>query len=189
MYDENYYKSINYVDYSERADRYHRLSCELCELLTKIKLIDNSSKIFDYGCAFGYLLEGFNKQGYANVFGYDISEYATDIATKRGNKIVKCFGDIDLLTALDVFEHMRDDEIKELFCNVKTKALICRIPCSYNSSSFYLEVSQKDPTHINCKSKEEWKNLLRTIGFKSFLHLNLFSIYDTIGVFSFLALM
>jgi hypothetical protein len=93
----------------------------------------------------------------------------------------------DIIISLDVFEHMKDEEIYVLFEKLSSYVIICRIPVAEPfSSDFYLEVSRNDSTHINCKTKNQWKNFLKQFGYNKFLHLNLFSIYDSKGVFSFM---
>jgi hypothetical protein len=67
--------------------------------------------------------------------------------------------------------------------------MVVRAPVARRSGEdFHLSVSRKDPTHINCKTKGEWKELFQKYGFDVFLHLHLFTIYDTDGVFSCLCL-
>jgi len=189
MYNESYYNSNNYHNYSERAERYHRLARELVHLLDSISLIDKNSIVFDYGCAFGFLLEGFKDQG-ITAFGYDISEYARNIAKERQNSILDemTFIKSDLTVFMDVLEHMTDEQIIDTFTYIDSNIIICRIPCGYDSEQFYLEISRNDPGHINCKKKDEWKEFLGRFGYTKFLHLNLNSIYDSKGVFSFIAI-
>ena len=102
---------------------------------------------------------------------------------KNKCKILKDFkGSYDLGIFLDVLEHMNDKEIKKVFKKAKFKRLLVRIPCAdKNSNKFYLKVSRIDKTHINCKNKESWISLFKSFGYKSFLKLNLNSIYDSKG--------
>ena len=61
--------------------------------------------------------------------------------------------------------------------------LLLRIPCSEepNSKKILFKISRIDKTHINCKTKNEWINLFKSFGYKSFLKLNLNTIYDSKG--------
>jgi SAM-dependent methyltransferase len=189
-YTESYYNTVNYHNYLERADRYKILARELEGLLYSLSLIKKDHDILDFGCAFGFLMEGFSQLGYEKVYGYEISDYARDIGIQRGNTyLVDINGKFDITFALDVFEHMTDKELVSLFSKIDTKIIIARIPCAdYNQKDFYLDISKNDPTHINCKDKDQWKMLFCLFGYNTFLHLNLFSIYDTPGVFSFIAI-
>ena len=61
--------------------------------------------------------------------------------------------------------------------------LIVRIPCSTNDKDFHLEISKKDKTHINCKTKKNWIKFLNKLGYSLIGTLNLKQIYDSDGVF------
>ena len=78
---------------------------------------------------------------------------------------------------------MTDLEIDKWLSNFNTRALIIRGPVANTTGGdYHLKVSRQDPTHVNCKTKEEWKTLLKGYGFINFLNLNLLTIYDTKGV-------
>jgi SAM-dependent methyltransferase len=188
-YNADYYKSSNYADYLERADRYKKTAYELVDLLRKLNLINRESRIVDYGCAVGFLLEGFYELGYRDVAGYEVSDWAIAEGTRRGNDITKWDDSVnwaqsaDVLTALDVFEHMEDAEIKRVLKVLTPSCLILRIPTSVDGGkTFALEVSRQDPTHINCKTKDQWIQFLQKLGYETCLKLNLYTIYDTPGV-------
>ena len=67
--------------------------------------------------------------------------------------------------------------------------LVLRVPVAVKEGeTYHLEVSRQDPTHINCKTKEAWKELLKKYGFTNFVNLNLLTIYDTDGVWSVICL-
>lgn len=186
-YDSNYYRSSNYADYLERGDRYKKTANELIGLLRSLGIVDRDSFIIDYGCAVGFLLEGFKDLGFSNVLGVEVSEWARQEAKKRGNKVVESVNGMslspDLMISLDVFEHMTDKEISRALIETSPKALLVRIPTSTDGGkTFHLEVSRADPTHINCKTKEQWIEFFRGFGYQTFLRLNLYTVYDTPGV-------
>ena len=173
----------------ERADRYHRTAAEIHEVLDKLGLTSTKSWVLDFGCSVGFLMEGFEKLGYTNVFGYDASEWAGNLAMGKGLKMVRRVDDLyQIIIALDVFEHMEDLEITDTFYGMTNQVLIARIPCARKGKTFYLESARKDDTHINCKNKSGWKKIFYRLGYKTVLHLNLYSIYDSDGVFSVMAL-
>ena len=182
-FEEEYFKNLNYSNYLERYGRYLKMAEELDFYLTKFGILSKSMKILDYGCSVGFLIKAFKKLGYKKIFGFDISNWALKIAKKNKCKILKDFkGSYDLGIFLDVLEHMNDKEIKKVFKKAKFKRLLVRIPCAdKNSNKFYLKVSRIDKTHINCKNKESWISLFKSFGYKSFLKLNLNSIYDSKG--------
>lgn len=198
MYDSNYYKTMNYADYLERGERYKKTAFELVDLLKKLGfLVDSSSFILDYGCAVGFLLEGFRMLGVQGV-GYEISEWAIEEGKKRGNNInptselfskpLGIFPEVGI--ALDVFEHMSDEDIKKVFKFAHPKIWVVRIPSSTDGGkTFHLPVSRTDPTHINCKTKLDWQTFFYDLGAKAQLPLNLYTIYDSPGVTCLLILM
>ncbi len=184
-YDKSYFKSLNYTDYLSRRDRYLKLAQEIHELLgSRLRLFNKTSVLMDYGCAVGFLMEGFNELGYKNVYGYDISKWATSQAEIKGLKILnkverKAF---DIIICLDVLEHMRDEEIYQTFKEYQSNIMLARIPCSTDGKRFVLDVSNRDKTHINMKTKVGWVKLLNRLGYTTILPLNLMTIYDTPGV-------
>lgn len=194
MYDENYYKSINYVGYLDRGPRYEKLAEETMDLLKKLTLINSNDSVLDYGCAVGFLMQGLTKLGYTNTTGFDISTWAVKEAQSKGLNVLQEYGQeiqyrFRLGFFLDVLEHMSDNDIKkllqeDLLCSV----MIVRIPVSTDGKTFHLDVSKRDPTHINCKTKTQWHDLLQECGFNVFLNLNLNTIFDSDGVMACLCL-
>lgn len=193
-YNADYYKSSNYADYMERADRYKKTAYEMSNLLKQLSLATNDSCLLDYGCAVGFLMEGFKEVGHKNVIGFEVSEWAANEARKRGNSVTtdrgRLFGkDIDVMVALDVFEHMTDEEVVNAINTALPRALVVRIPVSTDGGkTFHLAVSRADKTHINCKTSDQWIEFFTSIGFKTFLRLNLYTVYDTPGVLCLLIL-
>ncbi len=183
-FEEPYFKSLNYTDYLDRKDKYLKSAQELRDLLKSFNLINKKTSIMDYGCAVGFLMEGFHSLGYKKIYGYDISKWATREAKNKGLKILKKIEPrfFNIMICLDVLEHMTDRQIEEVFENYKSDILIVRIPCSIDGKEFALEVSKHDKTHVNCKTKLEWAKLLSSLGYHTILPLNLLTIYDTPGV-------
>ena len=154
MYDKQYFNTKNYKNYFERKDRYFKMAEELYQSFNKIGLLDKNTKILDYGCAVGFLIKGFENMGFKNVYGYDISEWAIEQAKKINCKILKKIDShYNMGIFLDVLEHMKDEEIFNVFNNTSFDYMIVRIPCSHESNpdNFYLDISKIDETHINCK--------------------------------------
>lgn len=185
-FDEQYYKSNNYVDYLSKKERYVKTAEEIYHTFHKFGIINQNSTILDYGCSLGFLIKGFEQHGFNNVFGYDISEWATAQAKSLDCKIIdNVEGIYDLGIFLDVLEHMEDDEIVEVFKNVKFNYVLVRIPCAVFSApgQFYLDISRKDLTHINCKTDFDWINFFSDLGYKKYFRINMSTIYDSDGCF------
>jgi 2-polyprenyl-3-methyl-5-hydroxy-6-metoxy-1,4-benzoquinol methylase len=154
-------------------------------LMEMLCLVKDDSIILDYGCAVGMLSCGIKRNGYKNVYGFDISPWASQEASKNGVSVLNDIDDFncDLLIGLDVFEHMLDSDISDLINKVSPNVILTRIPCSTNGGkSFHLSISNADKTHINCKNKDDWIKMLNDLGYYE-LRLNLFTIYDTPGVY------
>ncbi len=74
--------------------------------------------ILDFGCGTGVLQEEFEKKFNAKGFGIDVSKKAINYCKKRGLSRIKLFngkkipfksGYFNLITAIDVLEHIEDD--------------------------------------------------------------------------------
>jgi SAM-dependent methyltransferase len=186
VFDEQYYRSHNYVDYLSKRERYVKTAEEIQQVFHKFSLIDQDSTILDYGCSLGFLIKGFEKAGFKNVSGYDISDWAVEQARKNDCKILEhAQGTFDLGIFLDVLEHMTDQQIAELFSQLRLDKVLVRIPCAVaeQPNEFYLEVSRRDSTHINCKTDQDWIEVFKGLGYQNCLRLNMSTIYDSPGCF------
>ena len=185
IYDEKYYTTENYVNYLDRQEKYRRTAEEINELLKKIGMIDKSKKVLDYGCAVGFMSKALLELGY-DVDSYDISEWALEQARKKGCRVVSQPNDhYHTGFFMDVLEHMHNDDIDDLFKKTSFDYMVIRIPVSHDSDpdKFFLEVSRKDPTHINCATAESWIKRFNDWGYSNCLRLNLNTIYDSTGCF------
>lgn len=186
---ENYYKTGNYVDYLFRANKYKKLVKDLVKFM-RIFDINTQSKILDYGCGIGYLVKFFLDLGYHNMVGYDISQWAVGFGIKRykipitTNIDIIRYKNYDLCFMLDVLEHMFEDEIRYIFDNILiTNFIVVRIPVSVSGDGFYLDISNRDPTHVLARTRYWWINLFYEFGYKYVTSIQLEMIYDSIGVF------
>lgn len=87
------------------------------DLIKKFFVTDSNKTILDIGCGTGFLLK--ELQNFGRVYGIDCAPKALDYCRKRGLKNVKKgnildipFGDnqFDIALALDVLEHVEDDD-------------------------------------------------------------------------------
>lgn len=184
-YNENYFNSGNYIGYLERSERYNKLAQEIVELFQSIKFIDNEKSILDYGCATGFLLDGFYNLGLNKTSGYDISEWALSNIDRTKHKIITLAEkqSFDIGFFLDVLEHISDEDITSALNKISVRKMVVRIPCSIDGETFLLPQSKRDKTHINCKTKEGWIKFLDGLGYELVFCLNLKQIYDSDGVF------
>ena len=186
VFDEQYYRTNNYTDYLSKRERYVKTAEEIQQVFHKFSVIDQQSTILDYGCSLGFLIKGFEKVGFKNVSGYDISDWAVEQARKNGCNILDhAQGAFNLGIFLDVLEHMTDQQIAELFSKIRLDKVLVRIPCAVveQPNQFYLEVSRRDPTHINCKTDRDWIKLFESMGYVNCFRLNMSTIYDSPGCF------
>ena len=184
FFTEEYYNTINYTDYTSRTQKYNKTAEELVKYLK----LDSNNTILDYGCAVGMLLNGFLNLGLKKLNGFDISTWAV---SNKVNPALNLSTDMSVLNltydvglSFDVFEHMFDDDISQVLSKLNTKQLLVRIPVKVvGEDDFYLEVSRRDKSHINCKTKGEWVDFIETHGYRFIDTLELETVYDSKGCF------
>lgn len=185
FFDESYYNSINYLDYTSRVEKYFNTSNDIVGFF-QLKPPHN---VLDYGCSVGLLMDGYRRLGINNTYGFDISEWALGEAKKKKLMVSNLLGILNnkhyqLTTALDVFEHMFDDDVITVLSLLDTEYLLVRIPVKLDGEDdFHLEVSRKDASHVNCKTREEWTELFKVNSFQFVDILKTDTIYDSPGVF------
>lgn len=135
---QNYFYDLRYqVDNKEwRARAKRELVFQMWEKYSNNKQKE-SATMLDLGCGTGALQEQFEKRFNIKGYGLDTSKEAINYCKKRGLKRVKVFGGriipfkkelFDLVTAIDVLEHIEDDskvlnEIKRIM-KKKAKAIL-----------------------------------------------------------------
>lgn len=91
----------------------------ISDLISEYK-INFKSKILDVGCNYGYFVGELQKQGFRESFGTDISKEAIDYGKKEminnlsisfADKLIFPDNNFDLTMALDVIEHIENDQI------------------------------------------------------------------------------
>ncbi len=87
---------------------FFRKKIEIAIRLARLKRVD---VILDFGCGAGWLKNKLKRQGY-NVFGYDVTPEHSDVEDYMKVRADKIF-------ALDVFEHIEKEEIREIIKNFK----------------------------------------------------------------------
>jgi len=177
----------NYADYRKKKFKIQAKEIEHAFRLRK------EDKILDYGCATAGLLKELKRNGFWNLKGTDISDWAIDYSKKHCPSVKTYHYNRDLLTekndviiALDVLEHCSDDELKRILNMFHKyppyKGILVRTPVSAKEGEdFILEVSKRDKTHIQIHSKVWWLALFKDAGYY-FNPVNMSTLYDTPGV-------
>lgn len=192
VFNEEYYTGNNYTSYLERSERYERMVQELhYDFFRKLGLDFTQSSILDFGCAVGLVVNALQKSKIGdNVAGYDVSKWAVSYGQEKlklnnltNDYLAVLKNEYDLTYALDVLEHMSNDDLMNFLSGVNTKYLLVRIPvCRENGGKFVLTVSENDKTHVQRLTKMRWNTLL-SYDFQFVCKLNLAHVYDTEGVF------
>jgi len=124
-------------------------------------------RVFDVGCAMGYLVKAFQELG-VTAYGVDISEYAiknriTDnLLLGSANELPFKDGSFDLVVALDLIEHLEKPEkfVSEAYRVLKPNGYLLIKTDSPNS-----ENAKSDSTHVTILPEKEWESLFGKFGF------------------------
>jgi len=136
--------------------------------------------ILDIGCGYGLFLNACQKIGYKNVFGVEIDEKCIELAKKKFaiNSIVnseifdylksKEDKSFDIITAFDVIEHFKKEEILDLLNLIYKKLkdngiFIMRVPNAGSLPGLY--IFHSDLTHEIGFTDLLIKELFHLIGF------------------------
>lgn len=132
-------------------------------LATLIESEPKWKSVLDFGCGPGVMIDLMNDRG-INYVGCETSDAARSLYRERfGRYPSKMIAEInqldackyDVLLTWDVFEHMRDVEIR---------ALLAEIP---QVPELFLNISRTRgiPGHINLKSDAGWLGFFKSVGF------------------------
>jgi len=141
---------------------------------------DHNARILDLGCGYGAFLYFLQKAGYLNVWGVDISPEQVEAAQRLGISNVYCEDlmvflpkhkeAFDCITALDVVEHFRKEEILTLLDAVyqALKPGGIFIMQSPNADGpFGAHYRYYDFTHEIAFTKTSITQVLATVGFRN----------------------
>ena len=172
FYFEGYYSGIG--NFSSSRDRelanWFRGIFEYINKFYPIKK-GRGKKLIEFGCATGAAANLLADYGF-NVFSTDISKYAVNLAAKNYPDIKFSAHDMqkpfmkdknfDVACAFDVIEHLKDSEmaLSNTYKLLKPGGtIILTTPNDYKHMS-------NDPTHINVKRPEQWRRIMKKVGFK-----------------------
>jgi hypothetical protein len=161
LYGAAYYTShCGSIPYDRSEEHWGRFFGNVADELIRIF---RPSRVFDAGCAHGFLVEALWDRG-VEAWGRDISEFAisnvrTDIRhyCKAGSLTEKIEGRYDLVVSIEVLEHMTEADGKQAIANMT--AVADRIVFSSSPDDF------TEPTHINVKPAIYWMRLFAANGF------------------------
>jgi SAM-dependent methyltransferase len=135
------------------------------------------ASILDIGCGYGEFLYFLQRMGYSNTQGIDLNRQQVEVGSSLGVLNIHC-GDIrkflveadrsfDLISAIDVLEHIPKDEVLELL-DLVHKALspggtfLCQVP---NLAAFYTPLFYMDFSHETPFTAASLKQALQIAGF------------------------
>lgn len=128
-----------------------------CGIATELVRSLRPKRVFDAGCAWGFLVEAFWDLG-VEAYGVDISSYAIDQVRRDmrsccrvGSLVEPIQGTYDLVTCIEVLEHMPEEEAKEAvrqMTEVTDSILFSSTPNDFT-----------EPTHVNVHPPIYWLNL------------------------------
>jgi GT2 family glycosyltransferase len=143
--------------YGHWADFFGKIADELIRIF-------QPAKVFDAGCAHGFLVEAFWDRG-VEASGRDISEYAisqvrADIRQycAAGSLTEEISGKFDLVACIEVLEHMSAEDGIKAIANMT--AVTDRIVFSSSPTDL------TEPTHVNVKPAIYWMRLFAAHGFE-----------------------
>ena len=120
--------------------------------------LEPKDKVFVHGCGYGQRLHYFREMG-MDAHGMDVSEYARKHAYEKAvGRITDYITQIkqDLVISVDVLEHLNDWVLTDSLIKLSSISNRAVYGITYKTSHNYI----KDPTHINGKTKQEWKDYL-----------------------------
>ena len=140
---------------------------------------DPGSRIADVGCGGGQLLGAFRIMGYRTLAGVDISEQQVARAQEAGFAVEagdaigylrRHEGEFDLVTAIDIAEHLTKDELMEFLERAYAALrpggrLILQMPNP--NSPFGMRIRYGDLTHEVGLSPDCAERLLGLLGFEA----------------------
>src|SRR5260370_9000135 len=123
----------------------------------------NPRTVLDAGCAIGLLVEALRERG-VDARGIDLSSYAIGAVPEAlrpyctEGSIAEPFGQrVDLITCIEVLEHMPADEADRAIVNFAQHTndiLFSSTPFDY-----------REPTHVNVRLPEDWAEAFARQGF------------------------
>lgn len=135
-----------------------------------------NARILDLGCGYGEFLYFLQQQGYTRTSGVDLDPQQIETASRLGVRNLDCAdasdylvegGTFDLISALDVLEHIRRDRVLDFLVRVRRALVpggrfICQVP---NLSAFHTPLFFMDFSHETAFTAPSLKQVLELAGF------------------------
>ncbi|WP_321936405.1 glycosyltransferase [Paraburkholderia sp. J8-2] len=172
LYDEAYYKrGCGPIPYDRSVAHWGEFFGKIAdELIRTFRM----RRVFDAGCAKGFLVEALWERG-VTAFGRDVSRYAISEIRADVRKfcsvgsLTEAIKDsYDLITCIEVLEHMPEDEALIAIANMTSAADI--VVFSSSPSDF------DEPTHVNVRPTIYWMRAFAKHGFVPLIETTLYSI-------------
>ncbi len=170
VYDHDYFEGTTRRSPPHTRELIYPLADRTAAFLCRFR---RPRRALDLGCAKGFLVEALLAHGVQEVVGVDISVYAVSHSEPLAKERL-VVGDVcegipvrsescDLVTALDLFEHLADPlpalrEIRRVLRPGGAAYLKICHPRHPNATG--------DPTHVNVRPQSYWRRCLRTTGFR-----------------------
>jgi SAM-dependent methyltransferase len=135
--------------------------------------------ILDLGCGYGKFLYFLQREGYTETRGIDLNPQQLEVARSLGVRNVQCcegmeflgnsVGQFDFISAIDVLEHVRKDQVLE-FLDLVYAALrpggrfLCQVP---NLAAFYRPLFYMDFSHETPFTAPSLKQVLQLANFEN----------------------
>lgn len=160
QYDEDYYNSHCGIPYTRAEPHWHQFFGMVArELDQRVR----PATVFDAGCAIGFLVEALRARG-IEAFGRDLSPYAISQVPaglrafcSQGSVSEPIREHFDLITCIEVVEHMPEDEARQAIHNFAAstpRVFFSSSPTDFNES-----------THVNVQTPLYWMRLFAEAGF------------------------
>jgi len=141
--------------------------------------LNNKLKILDVGCGTGDSLNYIAKLSKSQLYGLDISEKMLKIARKKlGEKAILKLGDVEKIPFKDkTFDYVLNTEafhhfpnpnktLKEINRVLKKNGEFMLADVNFYSNFIHWLFKKIEPGHVNIYSKDEFKELFKSNGFK-----------------------
>ncbi len=132
------------------------------------------ARVLDIGCAMGFLVDALRAEGVPEAYGVDISLFAVTqaVPAQRRHLMVADAqtalpvrsGSCDLVTAVDVFEHLADPgpALREIGRVLRERGQVFLKICHPRHPN-----ARRDPSHINIQPLWYWRRAFRRAGFSA----------------------
>jgi SAM-dependent methyltransferase len=140
-----------------------------------------SIRILDLACGAGALLFALGQAGYTNITGVDVSEEQIAVARRIGISNARCnslegflaeqgAGSVDVVTAIDIFEHLSCAELMDVLASIRTVLkpggrCVAHVPNA--GGLFGMQMRFGDITHELAFTSSSASQIFRVIGFKT----------------------